>query len=55
DSSLKKEEIVFMIETLVGSLNEAKRPQFKGLKSKKKDELLIILQQVRDLHNVSDV
>ncbi|RIB11920.1 hypothetical protein C2G38_2259732 [Gigaspora rosea] len=55
ETSLKKEEIVFTIETLVGSLNDAKRPQFRGLRSKKKEELLIILQQVRDLHNATDV
>ncbi|CAG8646144.1 2980_t:CDS:2, partial [Scutellospora calospora] len=34
ESSLKKEEIIFTIKTLIGSLNEANRPQFKGLKSK---------------------
>ncbi|CAG8734066.1 7719_t:CDS:1, partial [Ambispora leptoticha] len=55
ESSLKKEEVVFAIETLVESLNEAKRPQFRGLKSKRKEELLLILQQVRDLHNATDV
>ncbi|RIB03899.1 hypothetical protein C2G38_2223810 [Gigaspora rosea] len=36
ESSLKKEEIVFAIENLIGSLNEAKRPQFRGLRTKKK-------------------
>ncbi|CAG8724953.1 2865_t:CDS:1, partial [Dentiscutata heterogama] len=36
ETSLKKEEIIFTIETLIGSLNEAKRPQFRGLRSKKK-------------------
>ncbi|CAG8564270.1 4025_t:CDS:1, partial [Dentiscutata heterogama] len=46
ESLLKKEEIVFVIEILVESLNEAKQPQFKGLKLKGKKELLIILQQV---------
>ncbi|CAG8547406.1 5126_t:CDS:2 [Cetraspora pellucida] len=54
ETSLKKEEIIFTIETLIGSLNEAKRPQFRGLKSKKKDELLTILQQLRDLHNMTN-
>ncbi|CAG8565947.1 6572_t:CDS:2 [Cetraspora pellucida] len=54
ESSLKKEKIIFTIETLIGSLNEANRPQFKELKSKQKDELLIILQQVRDLYNATN-
>ncbi|CAG8502630.1 6537_t:CDS:1 [Dentiscutata heterogama] len=54
ESSLKKEEIIFTIETLIESLNEAKRPQFRGLRSKRKDELLTILQQLRDLHNITD-
>ncbi|CAG8745660.1 17530_t:CDS:2 [Gigaspora margarita] len=53
-SSLKKEEILFTIETLIESLNEAKCPQFRGLRSKRKDELLTILQQLRDLHNITD-
>ncbi|CAG8747255.1 1944_t:CDS:1, partial [Dentiscutata heterogama] len=53
-TSLKKEEIIFTIETLIESLNEAKRPQFRGLISKKKDELLTILQQLRDLHNMTN-
>jgi len=35
-------------------LNEANRPQFKGIKSKSKDELLSILQQVKDLYNGND-
>ncbi|RIB29660.1 hypothetical protein C2G38_2154749 [Gigaspora rosea] len=29
ESSLKKEEIIYTIETLIGSLNEARRPQFR--------------------------
>ena len=49
ESSMKKEELILVIESLIGSLNETNRPQFLGLKSKRKDELLVILQQVRDL------
>ena len=49
ESSMKKEELILVIESLIGSLNETNRPQFQGLKSKRKDELLVILQQVRDL------
>ena len=30
------------------------QPQFKGLKSKRKDELLQIFQRVQDLHNGND-
>jgi hypothetical protein len=49
ESSMKKDELVLVIESLVGSLNETNRPQFQRLKSKRKDELLVILQQVRDI------
>ena len=55
ESSMKKEELIIVIETLIGSLNETNRPQFQGLKSKRKDELLIILQQVRDLYNSNEI
>lgn len=51
ESSMKKEELILVIESLIGSLNETNCPQFQGLKSKRKDELLVILQQVRDLTN----
>ena len=51
---MKKEELIFIIESLVGSLNETNRSQFQGLKSKKKDELLVILQQVQDLINLTN-
>ena len=54
ESSMKKEELIFVIETLVGSLNETNRSQFQGLKSKRKDELLVILQQIRDLLNITN-
>ncbi|CAG8762584.1 16393_t:CDS:2, partial [Funneliformis caledonium] len=50
-SSMKKEELILIIESLIRSLNETNWPQFQGLKSKRKDELLIILQEVRDLTN----
>ncbi|CAG8679299.1 8646_t:CDS:1, partial [Scutellospora calospora] len=45
ESSMKKEELILVIESLIGTLNDANKPQFKGLKSKRKDELLVILQQ----------
>ncbi|CAG8729774.1 5081_t:CDS:2, partial [Cetraspora pellucida] len=51
ESSMKKKELILVIESLIGSLNDTNRSQFKGLKSKKKDELLVILQQVRELTN----
>jgi hypothetical protein len=54
ESSMKKEELIVVIETLIGSLNETNRIQFQGLKSKRKDELLVILQQIRDLLNMTN-
>src|SRR6185369_8502505 len=51
ESSMSKKELLSVIQTLLGSLNEANCPQFKGIKSKSKDELLSILQQVKDLYN----
>ena len=54
ESSMSKKELLSIIQTLLGSLNEANRPQFKGIKSKNKDELLSILQQVKDLYNGND-
>ncbi len=49
--SMKKEELILVIESLIRSLNKTNQSQFQGLKSKKKDELLVILQEVRDLTN----
>ncbi|CAG8634967.1 6914_t:CDS:2, partial [Dentiscutata heterogama] len=49
ENSIKKEELILVIESLIGFLNKINRPQFKSLKAKKKEELLIILQQLRDL------
>ncbi len=51
ESSMSKKELLSIIQTLLGSLNEANHPQFKGIKSKSKDDLLLILQQVKDLCN----
>lgn len=53
-SSMSNNDLICVIQTLIESLNEANRPQFKGLKSKRKDELLQIFQQVQDLHNGND-
>ncbi|CAH1768597.1 5813_t:CDS:1, partial [Entrophospora sp. SA101] len=53
-SSMSNNDLICVIQALIESLNEANRPQFKGLKSKKKDELLQIFQQVQDLHNGID-
>jgi hypothetical protein len=54
ESSMSKKELLSVIQTLLGSLNEANHPQFKRIKSKSKDELLSILQQVKDLYNGND-
>ena len=53
-SSMSNNDLICIIQTLIESLNEANRPQFKGLKSKRKDELLQIFQRVQDLHNGID-
>lgn len=55
ESSMKKEELILVIGSLIGSLNETNRSQFQGLKSKRKDELLAILQQVRDLTDGNEI
>lgn len=55
ESSLTNKELISIIQTLIGSLNETNCPQFKGLASKRKDELLLILQEVRDIYNNSDI
>lgn len=53
-STMSNNDLICIIQTLIESLNEANQPQFKGLKSKRKDELLQIFQQVQDLHNGID-
>ena len=55
ESSLTNKELISIIQTLIGSLNETNHPQSKGLASKRKDELLLILQEVRDIYNNSDI
>ncbi|CAG8851327.1 32687_t:CDS:1, partial [Racocetra persica] len=54
ESSMKKKELIVVIESLIGSLNETNQPQFRELKAKKKEDLLIILQ-VRDLINNNEM
>lgn len=54
ENSMSKKELILIIQSLVGSLNETNHIKLKGLASKKKEELLIILQQVKDIHNGTD-
>ena len=54
EQSMSKNELIGVIQTLIWSLNKDNRPQFKNLSAKKKDELLLILQQVKDLNNDID-
>jgi hypothetical protein len=54
-NSLTKDELLHVIETLIGSLNETDRPQFRGLRTKSKTHLLSIFQKVQDLHNGNDI
>jgi len=44
---MSNRELILIIQSLMGSLNEINHPQFKGLASKKKEELLLILQQLK--------
>ncbi len=48
---MSRKELLNVIQVLVRSLNEANRPQFKNLSTKRKDELLLILQQLKDTQN----
>jgi hypothetical protein len=54
ENSMSNRELILIIQSLIGSLNETNCPQFKGLASKKKEELLLILQQIKDIHNGTD-
>ena len=54
DNSMSKKELISIIQALIGSLNETNQLQFKGLSSKKKEELLSIFQQVKDIHSGVD-
>ncbi|CAH1771371.1 6944_t:CDS:1, partial [Entrophospora sp. SA101] len=44
-SSMSSNDLICVILALIESLNKVNLPQFKGLKSKRKDELLQIFQQ----------
>jgi len=48
ESSISIKELLSIIQTLLGSLNETNRPRFEWIKSKNKDDLLLILQQVKE-------
>lgn len=47
-------EILRKIESLLEQMNESIRKQYHGIGSKKKSELLIILQEVRNLQSVDN-
>ena len=44
-----------MIQSLIRSLDESIRPQIKSLNTKKKDDLLLILHQVQNLHSEDNI
>lgn len=54
EQSMTKKELLSVIQTLLEPLGKTDRSQFKGLKSKGKDDLLLILQQVKDICNGTD-
>ena len=51
---MSNKELMLVIWSLIGSLSETNHPQFKGIASKKRGELLLILQQIKDIHNGID-
>jgi hypothetical protein len=51
---MSNKELILVIWSLIGSLSETNHPQFKGIASKKRGELLLILQQIKDIHNGID-
>ena len=48
ECSISIKELLSIIQTLLGSLNETNRPRFEWIKPKNKDDLLLILQQVKE-------
>jgi hypothetical protein len=51
EKNMTKPEILLKIETLLEQLCENAQKKYSGLKSKKRDELLIILQEIKYLFN----
>ena len=54
DANLSKEEIVSKIETLLEQMNESIQKKYGRFKSKRRDELLKILEEVRLLFKSDD-
>jgi hypothetical protein len=52
ENSMTKKELILIIQSLIDETNHP--PQFKGLASKRKEELRLILQQVKDIRNGTD-
>ena len=51
DTSITNAEIVYKIETLLEEASDSVRKKYRGIKSKRRNELLVILEEVRSLFN----
>jgi hypothetical protein len=51
ENTMKKNQLIAIINSLFVSLPELNNPKYRSLNNKTKPELLVILQEVRDLSN----
>ena len=51
ETNMSRAEIIAKIEAFFEQMNESVRKKYRGFKQKKKDDLLIILEEVRSLFN----
>ena len=51
---MTKAEILLKIQSLFEQMNESTQKKYHGLKTKNKNELLIILQEIKYLFNTDD-
>ena len=52
--NMTKAEIISKIEAFLEQMSESIQKKYLGIKSKKRDELLIILEEVRSLFNLDN-
>ena len=51
EANMSKGEITFKIEALLGQMSESLRKRYSNMKSRRRDELLKILEEVKALFN----
>ena len=51
---MTKAEILLKIQSFLEQMNESTQKKYHGLKTKNKNELLIILQEIKYLFNIDD-